>query len=321
MPLIECSEYVPSRLFRSGHLQTIYASRFRRVHVRYDRQRLELPDGDFLDLDWIRVKSDRAVILCHGCESSTEAPYMKGMAQAFSSRGWDVLALNFRGCSGVPNRLYRSYHSGDTDDLEETVAHVERQGYASIAIVGFSLGGNTVLKYAGEGRTLSAVLKCFAAVSVPCDLRASAELMAKPSMVIYMEYFMHSLRAKMRSKTRSLPPNLSLCDFDSMRSFREFDDAYTGPSHGFRDAEDYWAHCNCLQFLPNIERPTLLINAADDPFLPPECFPLDEAKKSTAFHLEVPERGGHVGFISLNGSHEYWHETRVVDFIGNAAKA
>jgi len=316
MPLIERSEYVPPRLFGNCHMQTIYATCFRRVAFAFERERLELPDGDFLDLDWALTNSKHAVIVCHGLESSTEAPYMKGMARAFSSRGWDVLAVNFRSCSGVPNRLYRSYHSGNSDDIEAVVAHVERQGYETISVVGFSLGGNTVLKYAGEGRTLPAAVKCFAAVSVPCDLRAGAELMAEPSMLIYMEYFMISLRAKMRFKTQYLPPHLSLCDFDSMRTFREFDDAYTGPAHGFEDAEDYWACCNCRQFIPDIERPTLLINAADDPFLPFECFPLEEARESSTFHLEVPEKGGHVGFVPLNGSSEYWHETRVAEFVG-----
>lgn len=177
MPRVSSSYRAPF-LLRNAHLHTVYPTLARKVHgVVYMRERLELPDGDFLDLDWVRHgEGRRLAVLCHGLESASGVQYMRGMTQFLSAQGWDVLALNYRGCSGEENRLPRSYHSGATEDLDAVMEHIQGMNqYSFVALVGFSLGGNLVLKYLGEGRPLAARVKAAACVSVPCDLASSAE--------------------------------------------------------------------------------------------------------------------------------------------------
>lgn len=322
MPLIVQSSYQPPPLLRNAQLQTVLPTLFRRVRgFRYERERLTLPDGDFLDLDWSRKGSEKVVIICHGLESSSSEPYMRGMVRAFNRRGWDAVAVNFRSCSGEPNLRLRSYHSGATDDLDAVVRHILTAGKCrSLAVVGFSLGGNLVLKYIGEnGSGLHPEIVASAAVSVPCDLESSADLLAENTNRFYMRRFIRKLNAKMVYKVKFPEAPFRLEDFDKVKDFRQFDDLYTGPVHGFKDAVDYWTHCSSRQFLPSIRRPTLLISAQDDPFLSDACYPGKEAQESEFFTLDAPEYGGHVGFISFNHGGEYWHETRVADFISEHA--
>jgi len=318
MPVVYHSSYKPPFLIWNPHAQTIYSSVFRRVGgVRYERERIDTPDGDFIDLDWSRTDSNRAVIVLHGLESCSQASYMRGMVRAFNRRGWDAAAYNFRGRSGEPNRLYRSYHSGATDDLEAVVSHVIRLGcYDQLALVGFSLGGNVTLKYLGEkGANVSEVIRTAAAVSVPCDLESCSWKLAQRSNFIYMKRFLIFLGRKMKQKKHLLPDGLTLDDFRKAKNFKDFDNLYTAPAHGFADAEEYWSKCSSRQFISSIAIPTLLISARDDPFLTEKCFPFEEAKASEHFHLEVPEVGGHVGFVSFNSGGEYWHESRAVEFV------
>ncbi len=317
MPLIATSAYRPPSLITNGHLQTILPSLLRRVDgVSYGRERIDTPDDDFLDLDWSRQQADRLVVLCHGLEGSTRAAYMKGMVRVFSRAGWDAVGINFRGCSGTPNRRLRSYHSGDTADLATVLRHVRRiADYRTVGLVGFSLGGNLVLKYLGErGGDLDPAIRWAAAVSVPCDLKAGAITMARPACRIYMFRFLRSLTAKVRDKAIQSNGWLHPGDFRGLRTFREFDDRYTAPAHGFRDAEEYWRRCSARFFIDRIRIPTLLINARNDPFLAPECYPVDQARHSAWFYLEMPATGGHVGFIPPQLQDDFWHERRVLDF-------
>jgi predicted alpha/beta-fold hydrolase len=318
LPVIAASTYRPPALVTNGHLQTIIPSLFRRVpHVRYRRERIGTPDGDFLDLDWSRNQGPHGlVILCHGLEGNTRAAYMRGMVRVFNRAGWDVLGINFRGCSGVPNRRLRAYHSGATEDLATVLAHVrQRSPYSRIGLIGFSLGGNLVLKYLGErGPHLRADIRWAAAVSVPCDLEAGARAMARPVCRIYMIRFLRSLCAKTRRKAALSDGWLRPEDFRGLRTFREFDDRYTAPAHGFRDAEDYWRQCSARFFVDRIRTPTLLINARNDPFLAPECYPVTQARRSVWLHLEMPATGGHVGFIPAGSNGDYWHERRILEF-------
>lgn len=317
MPIISPSSFHPHPLLRGGHLQTIAASLIPRGgDVRYIRERLELPDGDFLDLDWLRSGFDRIAILSHGLEGSSARPYMRGMASALRAAGWDVLAWNFRGCSGEPNRLRRWYHSGETGDLRMLVERmVSVEGYGSVALVGFSLGGNATLKYLGEeGRSVDRRITGAAAFSVPCDLKSSALRLAIPSNRIYMARFLRTLAHKVREKMRLLPDALSDEGLDRIRTFQEFDDRYTAPLHGFRDAEEYWARSSSRGFLGAISVPTLLVNAADDPFLAPPCYPVAEAEANEAFHLEIPRSGGHVGFVGAGRHDRFWMGMRAAAF-------
>lgn len=318
MPIVP-SVYRAPWLLRNGHAQTVFPVAFRRVTgVRYSRERLELTDGDFLDLDWSVAGGRRAVVIAHGLEGSAQGEYVRGMVRAFNRRGWDAAAMNFRGCSEEPNRLLRSYHSGATDDVMEVIRHVHNRGYETVSVVGFSLGGNMVLKLLGElAAGAPEWLAGGVAISVPCDLRAACEVMARPINTFYMRRFLVSLRIKLRSRQARFPVELNDDGYDRLRTFRHFDDRYTAPIHGFRDAEDYWIRCSARVFLPAIRRPALLLSALDDPFLAPECFPIDLAAKHDYLHLETPSHGGHVGFVGGGLLHdEYYSERRALEFLG-----
>jgi predicted alpha/beta-fold hydrolase len=313
------ADYRPPWWIPGGHLQTIIPGLWRKVpRVTNRSERLELGDGDFLDLEWRAAGRSRLAILSHGLEADAGANYVQGMARALVRDGWDVLAWNFRGCSGETNRLPRFYHSGATGDLAEVVEYaLGAHPAVRVDLVGFSLGGNLTLKYLGErGDGLPSRLHRAVAFSVPCDLASSSRALDSPmNRLFYMKRFIDSLAGKVRAKHSLFPDDLDPAGLEGIRTFREFDDRYTAPLHGFRDAEDYWERSSSRQFLPGITIPTLLVNAANDPFLGPECYPRGEAECSEFFHLEIPAAGGHVGFPSGHGE-DAWSEQRAVRFLG-----
>jgi len=318
MPLITSSYSAPFG-FTNGHVQTIVSALCRRVPlVTRDRERITTPDGDFLDLDWnTQPRAKRLVILTHGLEGDSRDSYVQGMARAFQRARWDALAWSFRGCSGEPNRHLRSYHSGETEDLHTVVLHALATGrYEHVALIGFSLGGNVTLKYLGDlGPSVDRRISGAVAFSVPSDLAASSRQLEKESNHVYMRRFIVRLGAKIRQKMAAFPGQLTDAGLAEMRTFREFDDAYTAPIHGFASAEDYWARSSSNPVLSRIAVPTLMVNALDDPFLAPECFPEEVARQSAFFHLEAPRHGGHIGFLTFNWKNEYWSETRAVKFL------
>jgi len=308
---------------RNGHFSTIFTALFRGAgNPPYHRETLLTGDGDFLDLDVVKLSgSDKArrprvVILIHGLEGSADAHYVRAMAVEMNALGWHTVSMNLRGCSGRPNATEKSYHSGSSDDLQAVVEWTEQQfPDCEIAIVGYSLGGNITLKYMGEGIRRSSVSGAVA-VSVPCHLPTSAIVLARMENRIYMHRFMRDLVAKLEAKNRNLGTSFNIPAFRKMRTFAEFDGAYTAPVHGFASAEDYWTRVSSRQFLQQIDVPTLLINALNDPFLSPECFPTGIAAKSDTFFLETPRFGGHVGFIqSLWSGNHCWQESRVSEFL------
>lgn len=318
MPVVAQSSYISPLFCSSPHVQTVIPTLFRKVSgVTYQRERIDTPDGDFLDLDWSRVGSRRLAIVLHGLEGDSGRPYMRGMVKALNRRGWDALAMNLRGCSGEPNRKLRMYHSGETDDLHTVIRHVTAlESCDDLALMGFSLGGNVILKYLGErGDTPPALLKAAVAVSVPCDLTACAVRLEEFRNRLYLRRFLRLLHGKIRAKALMMPESVSDHGYERIKWLKEFDDRYTAPFHGFKDAADYYAQASSRQFLPNISVPTLLINAADDPFLSSSCFPTEEAKANPHLFLEVPRHGGHVGFMSFNHDGEYWSETRATTFL------
>ena len=316
MPLVK-SGFRPPFVLRNGHLQTILPALLRRhLDVAFTAERLELEDGDFLDLAWLRRGSRRLAILCHGLEGDTDAGYIRGMSTALAGAGWDVLAWTFRGCSpSAENRLLRFYHSGETDDLRGVIRHAEAP-YAQIVLVGFSLGGNIVLKYLGEQPPEQKIVGAVA-ISVPIDLAASTRALDTHwGNRLYLQRFLKTLIAKVEAKAARFPDKLDLRGIRQTRTFLEFDDRYTARIHGFRDAADYWRQSSSRQFLPRIDVPTLLINALDDPFLPPECFPVPEAKANPKLFLETPAHGGHVGFVDwATFRRSPWAERRTVEFL------
>lgn len=319
MPLIEHPSYQPPFGISNGHVQTIYPTLFRaQPQVNYERERIGTPDNDFLDLDWLREgQSSKCVILTHGLESSSSSKYVSGMARAFQQNGWHALAWNLRGCSGEHNTKLTSYHSGSTDDLTTVIQHVEAmKRYTDIALVGFSLGGNITLKYIGDlGTAAPPLIKAAVAFSVATDLESSATRLERLENRIYMRRFLKTLCQKVRHKLQQFPGQLSADGLEAMRTFREFDGAYTAPLNGFASAHDYWARCSCGPVLTDIALPTLLVNAENDPFLSPECYPIETARNQPNLHLEIPKSGGHMGFIQFNGTGAYWSEHRAVQFV------
>ena len=317
MPLIQQSTYNPPYGFRNHHIQTIFPQVFRVVRgIHYVRERIDTPDDDFLDLDWLPINSDRCAILVHGLEGHSNRPYMQAMAKALRRKGWDAVSMNHRGCSGEPNRLLRSYHQGSSDDLYTVIKHVVSKKYRTIVIVGFSLGGNVLLKYLGEKQfPIPKELCCAIAVSAPCDLLSCAHKMDLRASSFYTMRFLKKLHKKIIAKRSLFPNEIIRCEYNKIKTFKEHDNRFTAPFNGFSSAEDYYTKCSSLQFLESISLPTLIINSQDDPFLTPQCSPKEIVQQSQFLHLETPEHGGHLGFISFKNNQEYWHETRTLTFI------
>ncbi|MFA9398217.1 MAG: YheT family hydrolase [Clostridiaceae bacterium] len=307
-------EYKASIIFRNKHLNTIYPTFFRKIdNLEYKRQRIKTLDNDFIDIDWSKVNSKKLLILLHGLEGSSNGQYIKGMGRIFNENKWDICAMNYRGCSGEINKTARFYHGGATEDIDYLINLVEKD-YEEIVLVGFSLGGNILLKYLGDGvYKLNDKIKAGAAVSVPCDLKGSMERLSKKRNFIYSKRFLKALKNKVVLKKNLFPDEISDEYLDSIVSLKDFDDEYTAPIHGFKDGNDYYNKCSCKQFLKNIKIPTLIINALDDPFLSRECFPIEEAEINENLTLITPKHGGHVGFSSFGD--DYWTEKKVMEFI------
>ncbi len=307
-------------MFSSGHLQSVYPSLFRKIDSSfYSRERITTPDEDFLDIDLSRQGNKKLAIISHGLEGSSHRAYVAGMVKAFNTRNWDVLAWNFRSCSGEPNLQFKIYHNGDTDDLNTVVMHaLTNYDYDEIALIGFSMGGNITLSYLGKhADSLSSKISGSVVFSVPCHLASSSMELAKPRNKIYMVRFLKMLYKKVKQKEKQFPERISSEGYSNIKNFYDFDNRYTAPIHGFKDAEDYWEKCSSIKFIKDIKIPTLIVNAANDPFLPDECYPVEETRNHKHVNLEIPRSGGHVGFITFDASGEYWSEKRAVSFISS----
>jgi len=324
MPLIE-SSFRPPWFLRNGHLQTVLPVIFDRwTEPGFQRERLELPDGDFLDLDWLRSTMEgsagvpaglrKLAILSHGLEGHSRDAYMRSAAAVFRDAGWDVLSWSYRGCSGELNRLARFYHSGETGDLGQVIARAARD-YPAIGLVGFSLGGNLILKYLGESLPHPAVFGAVA-ISAPVDLASSAlALDRNPANRLYLRRLIDSLIRKVEAKARIFPDIIDARGAAQIHGFAEFDDRYSARLHGFDGAEDYWTRCSSRPLIPFITLPALLLNARNDPFLAPESFPFSEADASRTFFLESPGSGGHLGFVNSFKIHPGYAVLRAVQFM------
>jgi hypothetical protein len=297
----------------------VYSGILRRVNgVDQQRERITLPDGDFLDLDWSYAAEStlKLVIILHGLEGDAQRPYMTGAAKLFNNNNVDAVCVNFRGCSGEVNLKFRSYHSGETEDLNSVIQHIIlTKQYSEIYINGFSLGGNVTLKYLGENPNIPEEIKGAVTVSVPCFLRGSSVELHKFKNVLYHDRFKKYLKNKLKIKQNLFPDKVSVSDIRGIKTLKDFDDVYTSKAHGFEDALDYYQKCSSLQFLSNIKIPTLIINAKNDSFLSPECYPVDAARSNPYLNLEIPDYGGHVGFWDRKNL--YYNETRSLKFVLN----
>jgi predicted alpha/beta-fold hydrolase len=301
--------FLPAPGLAGAHLQTIGARLLRpRAPVAATRERLELDDGDFVDLDWIEDGTvanagDRPplVLILHGMEGSSRSRYVLEMERALLRQGLTPVAMNFRSCSGEPNRLARFYHSGETGDLRTVLAVLTRRHPdRALGAVGFSLGGNVLLKHLGEcGRSDSDPgIGAAAAISVPFDLAAGADRLERGPSRIYQRYLLGQLRRKVRAKAATLDGRVDVGALLRARTFRAFDDAGTAPLHGFSDAADYYHRSSSTRFVAEIRRPTLIVHSLDDPFLPWEAVPVATLEANPAIDAVLTEAGGHVGFVS-----------------------
>jgi predicted alpha/beta-fold hydrolase len=305
------------------HLGTVYASVARPLpRPRFRRERWELADGDFLDVDRLDgARPDAPVlVVSHGLEGSSRASYVRGLAAAARRRGLAVAAWNFRGCSGEPNRLLRQYHSGDTGDLASVVERLRAEAPGrAVVLAGFSLGGNQLVKWLGErGEDLPSEVRGAVAVSVPFDLARCASALDGPGFWpwVYRERFLRRLRRKALRKAIAHPGRI---DADAVRraaTFSEYDGLVTAPLHGFESAEDYWTRSSAARFVSGVRRPLLLLSADDDPLVPAISLPVETASQNPAVTLEVTSGGGHVAFVSGPPWRPgYWAEERTVDFL------
>ena len=320
MPLIENSSYTKRPLYLfSRHLETIIPSIFRKIEgVLYQRERLELSDGDFLDIDWSKAKTttDKLVIITHGLEGNSDRHYVKGAVKLFNENGWDALAWNCRSCSGEMNRNLRMYHHGDIEDIQTVIEHALSQNqYESIHLIGFSMGGNITLKYLGVNRAnVPKAIKGGVAISAPCDLTTSAALLDEPKSYFYKRKFYTKLSEKMRIKATQYPGVIDITRLSEVKCWRDFDELFSAPINGFESAQDFYDQASSINYLKGIQRPTLLINALNDPILTPECFPTEIAAAHPYLFLETPRKGGHVAFI-LAGREYAWMDLRALEFI------
>lgn len=310
---------------RNRHLQTVWGPIFRHRRLRLRRGRLITPDGDFVDLDWLDGASDAPLMLVlHGLEGSARSHYVSGLMSEATRRGWRAVALNFRACSGELNRLPRFYHSGDTGDLDEVVRRlIGREPEVRLGVVGVSLGGNVLLKWLGE-REVDVPKPVLGAVgiSVPFDLAACARVLDRGlARAVYTRNFLRTLKRKVAMKAQVYPSFVDVPAVQRARTFAEYDRALTAPLHGFADEVDYWVRSSSGPYLARISRPTLLVNARDDPFMPAEALP-DPATLPECVQAEFVPLGGHVGFIEGQWPWRArsWAERRAVAFLDSVLR-
>ncbi len=292
-----------------GHAQTIYAAKSgHRPKVQYWRERWETPDYDFIDLDWVdnpdlalqleQQDDTPLIVLFHGLEGSSDSHYARALMHAVNANEGRGVVVHFRGCSGEVNRLPRAYHSGDSAEIDWILRRFRATRSGPIFVAGISLGGNALLKWLGEqGAAANEVITRAAAISAPVDLAAAADVLGRGFNRVYTRNFLFTMKAKTLLKMKRYQ---ALCDAERMRAartLREFDDAVTAPLHGFNGVDDYYARASSKPFLSAIAIPTLIINARNDPFLPARCLPAPQ-DISSHVELDLPDTGGHVGFVS-----------------------
>lgn len=315
--MIVASEFHPAFWLRGPHRQTLFAARCRPTPALIvDHEIWNLPDGDFIDLAWLPDRGQPPdtplVVVLHGLTGSIGSSYARGLLRQVRARGWRGLLMHFRGAGPRPNRLPQGYHSGDTGDLGRLLTRLrDRFPRAPLFAAGYSLGGNVLLKYLGEQGN-AAPLNAAAAVSVPFDLDRCATAINHGLSRAYQAHLLTHMRAEIQRKADTVADTLTLPDLHTLRDFRAFDDAVTAPLNGFADAADYYARCSSRPFLRHIRVPTLILHAADDPFMHPDVVPA-EGELAPCVRLELSAHGGHVGFVAGNrlGRPRYWLEERI----------
>ncbi|OGT60113.1 MAG: alpha/beta hydrolase [Gammaproteobacteria bacterium RIFCSPHIGHO2_12_FULL_45_12] len=311
--------FKPAWWLRNSHLQTIWPVLCKRKikNMTLERERLDLPDGDFIDLDWMgKDRPGPLVLMLHGFEGSIDSHYAKATLSILKQSGWRGVFMHFRGCSGEPNRLPRGYHSGETSDVATVVRMLRsREPGTKLAAIGYSLGGNVLLKWLGE-MGADSPLSAAIAVSVPFELHKAAARIQCGFSRFYQWYFLKCLRRRLYHKFEQVPCAIDRSIMSAAQTLRDFDHIYTAPVHGFDSVDDYYASASSRQYLSRIQVPTLLLHARDDPFMTEDVIPAYD-ELSPMVKLEVTEGGGHVGFVmgQYPWRPEYWLEKRIPLFL------
>ena len=314
--IVTNSTYNKPSFISGEHIETIIPSVFRHVkQTPTNKERIYTPDKDFLDLDWHKVGSDKLVIVSHGLEGSSKSEYALGIAKYFNHHKIDALCWNYRGCSEEMNLTSTFYHSGATYDLETIIKHAITKKYNSITLIGFSLGGNLTLKFLGETPNKYPSIKASVIFSVPFDLSTGCDEISKIKNIHYAFRFLRKLKKKVKAKHQIMGNNFPLNGVESISTIKEFDNVFTAPLHGFKDADEYYQKSSSIHYLASINTPTLIINALNDPFLPETCYPTSQLKEHKYIWLETPKHGGHVGFGPAAKDGSYWSERRAFEFI------
>lgn len=315
MPILN-STFKPAWWLKSPHLQTLWSTFFKkRPNIDLNPHRVELEDGDFIDLAINQLSDKPIVLIMHGLEGSLSSHYVKPLMKKLDNTGYGVVFMHFRGCSNEVNRADRSYHSGDTADLESVIKTIKQDFNQDIfAVIGFSLGGNILLKWLGENgstvKTHTAI-----AVSVPFQLSHAGDRLEKSFSRVYQKHLISRCQQKYRNKFANRQSPLTV-DVNKLNTFYLFDDKITAPLHGFSGADEYYKKCSSRQFLKHIRIPTLVIHAKDDPFMWEHTVPKSD-ELSESIQLELSENGGHVGFIAGKSPFhaEYWVDQRIIEWL------
>lgn len=318
MPIIESAYRPINPLFRNTHFNTIYASLLRWIpRIKFTRERIVVDQVDFLDLDWSRVGSKKLILVLAGLEGKSRSRYSKAAIRHYNNQGWDAVCMNYRGCSGEENKLLQGYHMGGSSDVKETVNHIlANYDYQEIVLLGYSLGGNLALKYAGEeSENLPRQVRACISYSVPLDLKKSNERLSRWYNWHYLKWFMFPLNRKANKKKRQYPEQISTYKgFFMSKDFLYFDTHFTAPANGYSTVEEYWTKSSSKPLLKNINIPTLIIASKDDTFISANCYPYREAEGNEMITLEISDKGGHCGFIRKFFEKVWWMEERAYEF-------
>lgn len=310
-------KYIPDFLFKNRHISTIYPNLFRKINLKYTRERIFTEDNDFLDIDWVKNGNEKLIILCHGLAGNSRSKYILGTGKYFSDRGWDILAMNYRGCSGEMNKNIFFYNIGQIKDLDTILNKCCE--YKKISLIGFSLGAVLILNYLGKNRKYPKNLISAVTVSPPCDVYGSSIQLENFSNFIYKNYFLIKLKKQISEKSKLFPEMNNLVNVKKIlktKSLLEFNEYFTVKIHGYKDAKEYYEDVKPLKYLNNISIPTLILMAEDDPLMSESCFPKVEDINNRYINLDITKYGGHVGYGSIFSS-EYWLEKRIYNFIND----
>lgn len=311
------NRFTPPWWLPNRHLQTIWPTVMRRTQqLAIQSERLELPDGDFLDLAWVGPQTGPIVIVLHGIAGSLDSPYASGILHALQQSNWRGLFIHFRGSSGIPNRLARFYHSGETGDLDYVVKFIkQREPQTTVAAIGYSLGGNVLLKWLTECKDKN-LLTTAVAISVPFELKTASEQINTGFSRLYQWYLLRNLRSMVKQKFANQKTPIDITNIDELQSLWEFDNKITAPLHGFKDAADYYEKSSTRHLLKNIAVPTLILQSSDDPFLTPDANPQPH-ELSDKITFELYNAGGHLGFVTGKYPWQpvYWLEQRIIEYL------